>query len=109
MAKKNLHSLMSGIIGDKSAATEVTELKQDNSKKGKDIKDNTDSKPRPGRPKKNNDYTRTTLIISAELLRKLKYVSLMEDRTLTDLVQDAFSLYVSQWEKDNGPIRIPKK
>lgn len=109
MAKKNLHNLMSGIIGDNGSTVENYDFKSDNRIVETIQKDTTAPKRKPGRPKKDNDYTRTTLIISADLLRKLKYVSLMEDITLTELVNEAFSLYVSKWEKDNGPIRLPKK
>ena len=107
MAKKNLHNLMSGIIGDSGSTATDADIKVRNEEMNP--LESQVPKRRPGRPKKENDYTRTTIVISAELLRKLKYVSLMEDTTFTDLVNDAFSLYVSKWENDNGPIRLPKK
>lgn len=71
------------------------------------------SEPRkPGRPPKketNNDDIRATFIISAELLRKIKYISLMEDLLQKDVVGMALFDYVSKWEQENGNIRLPKK
>ena len=104
MAKKNLHSLMSGIIGsepnnEQTTAASIPQPSNPSVQRG------------PGRPKKSedNDDTRATFIISAELLRKIKYISLMEDTLQKDVVGEALSLYVSKWEHDNGPIRLPKK
>ena len=109
MAKKNLHNLMSGIIGDNTGQGSNDVMEPQNNLEDASPKSNVSSTPRRGRPKKENDDTRTTLIISAELLRKIKYVSLMENSTLKDIVDDALSLYVSKWEQDNGKIRLPKK
>lgn len=109
MAKKNLHNLMLGIIGENSTIPTNQDLKPNVGMREMNGNDNQAPKRKPGRPKKENDCTRTTLIISTDLLRKLKYVSLMEDITLTELVNDTFSLYVSKWENENGSIRLPKK
>ena len=106
MAKKNLHNLMSGILDNNGGQDSNAELEPQYSVE--DTSSNS-STPKRGRPKKNNDDTRTTLIISNELLKKIKYVSLMENSTLKEIVDDALSLYVSTWEKDNGEIRLPKK
>lgn len=100
---------MSGIIGENNSQNSNAELETKNTVEDTSPNSNVTSTPKRGRPKKDNDDTRTTLIISSELLRKIKYVSLMENSTLKDIVDDALSLYVSKWEKDNGQIRLPKK
>lgn len=104
---------MSGIIGDNSnsqSEPSAEPLKSAASASSKTQPEPT-SQRRPGRPKKNdgNDNTRATFIVSAELLRKIKYISLMDDRLQSDVVGEALSLYVSKWELDNGKIKLPKK
>ena len=105
MAKKNLHNLMSGIIG--------TDNKDNNStpQANTSVESPATVKVGPGRPKKSgiNDDTRSTFIVSSELLRKVKYISLMDDRLQKDIINDALSLYVSKWEEDNGKITMQKK
>lgn len=102
---------MSGIIGDNSSSqsepsAEPLKIAESASSKSQP---EPSSQRRPGRPKNGNDNTRTTFIISAELLRKIKYISLMDDRLQTDVVGEALSLYVSKWELDNGKIKLTKK
>lgn len=117
MAKKNLHSLMSGIIGDNdplpSNAHVEPSVAPQHSPESVSSKTQPDSttKRGPGRPKKNdgNDNTRATFIVSAELLRKIKYISLMDERLQSEVVGEALSLYVSKWENDNGKIKLPKR
>ena len=108
---------MSGIIGDNnplpSNAPVEPSVAPQHSAEGISSKNQPEStiKRGPGRPKKNdgNDNTRATFIVSAELLRKIKYISLMDDRLQSEVVGEALSLYVSKWESENGKIRIPKK
>lgn len=99
---------MSGIIGaDKET---LSSQKFDSGSGGSSQQ--TSEPRKPGRPKKNetnNDDIRATFIISAELLRKIKYISLMEDLLQKDVVGTALSDYVSKWEQENGKIRMPKK
>ncbi len=100
---------MSGIIGTDNS-NDTPEVTQQPYNLKPDIP--ATLKPGPGRPKKNpadNDDTRATFVVSAELLRKVKYISVMEDCLLKDIVNDALSLYVSKWEENNEKIKMPKK
>lgn len=109
MAKKNLHTLMSGIIGsdnNDSTHSNTPDAEAPVDAIAKPVKAG------PGRPKKNpdeNDDTRATFIVSAELIRKIKYISLMEDCLQKDIVNEALSLYVTKWEEENGKIKMHKK
>lgn len=116
MAKKNLHSLMSGIIGSDNSVPSVPNTEKATASPASvpqiTPQSNEPTTPRkPGRPKKNdgNDNTRATFVISAELLHKLKYISLMDQRLQSDVLGEALSLYVDNWERENGKIKSPKK
>lgn len=108
---------MSGIIGDNNPLSSGTPVEHSvDSRRGDEninSKTRSEQKPKksPGRPRKgdDNDDTSATFIISSELLKKIKYICLMEDAMQKDVVGEALSLYVSKWEEDNGKIRIPKK
>lgn len=52
--------------------------------------------------------TRATFIVNKELLRKVKYISVMETTLLKDIIGEAISAYVEQWENENGTINLPK-
>lgn len=74
------------------------------------------SRPRAkvGRPKKGTQPVKTnevraTFIVDPEVVRKLKYISLVEDQLLKDVVDVALNAYVDQWESNNGKIRLPRK
>ena len=67
-----------------------------------------------GRPKKGTtstkkEETRATFIVDPELIRKLKYISLVESSLLKDVISDALTGYINEWEEENGKIRLPKK
>jgi hypothetical protein len=50
---------------------------------------------------------KTSLYIQLELLSNLKYIEYKDDRTRTDIVNEALTDYIAKWEKKNGPV--PKK
>lgn len=99
MAKKNLSSLMTGILGsepvshhnEEQAPTPVSQ----------------ESKPRRGRPTSTpagaNDV-RTTFIFDKAMLNQLRYISLVEKKTLKEIVGELIDGYVARWEKSNGEI-----
>ncbi len=111
MAKKNLHSLMSGIIGTGNNAGSTPEPFKLTISTAQQPNNPTASKPRPGRPKRSTieNETRATFAVSVDLLRKVKYISLMEDKLQQDVVNEAISLYVANWEEENGKIKMPKR
>ena len=68
-----------------------------------------------GRPKKdailrkNPNEGRATFIVDERMIRKVKYISLVEARLLKDIISEALSSYIEKWEEENEPIKLPKK
>lgn len=50
---------------------------------------------------------RTSLILYADTFKKVKYISLMDEIDITEIVEEALNEHVAKWEKKNGAI--PKK
>lgn len=118
MAKKNLTSLIDGIMGTptekedlapeqrpesvaarKSSATGSDNQMHESSRKGS---------PAKAKSPDADSEIRATFIVSQEQLRKIKYISLFEDSLQKDIVGEAFGKYIENWEKENGKIRLPK-
>lgn len=118
MAKKNLASLMSGIMGDtKPLIPEESSTTQDVpvSEVTEEMKENLEAKrrrnvgrPRKGETGKQTNEVRATFIVNPEVVRKLKYVSLAEGSLLKDVIAEALNAYLDSWESENGRIRLPK-
>ncbi len=120
MAKKNLASLMSGIMGEREEETslessqsvpEKTNISDSNPADTDQV--NNEIAPRTkGRPKKTKsekiEEIRATFIANAEQMRQIKYISLVEGKLLKEVLSDAIASYVSQWEIENGKIKLPK-
>jgi hypothetical protein len=53
------------------------------------------------RPKK-----RETFIVYSDTKKKLNYIAVMDDSFLTGVVEKAFTEFISNWEKKNGPIPV---
>lgn len=123
MAKKNLASLMSGIMGERE--DEDLSINVENSPKSdlhSSVEENTpspseESKPaekrKPGRPKKSEttkiEEIRVTFIANSEQMRQIKYISLVQGKLLKEVLADAIADYVSAWEADNGRIKLPSR
>ena len=119
MAKKNLASLMSGIMGDAkfSIPEETSSPTQEVpvSVVTEEMKENLEAKrrqnvgrPRKGETGKQTTEVRATFIVDPEVVRKLKYVSLAEGSLLKDVIAEALNSYLDTWESENGKIRLPK-
>lgn len=71
-------------------------------------------KAKVGRPRKYDEAERrerefrATFVVSRELVRKVKYISLMDSRLLKDVIAEALSKYIAEWETSNGIINLPK-
>ena len=69
-----------------------------------------------GRPKKGEPVKsakkpheiRATFIVDPDLVRKVKYISLVEGILLKDVISEALNNYVDAWEEKNKKIRLPK-
>ncbi|MBD5583779.1 MAG: hypothetical protein HDQ88_01730 [Clostridia bacterium] len=123
MGKKNLASLMNGIMGEPNQEV----IKSDNQliepsaepeslEVTEEMKENLETKRyrNVGRPKKGTttskkEETRATFIVDPELIRKLKYISLVESSLLKDIISEALTGYINEWEEENGKIKLPKK
>lgn len=112
MAKKNLSSLMSGIMGtDERERTEANPSASEEIRQIPLEKESVPVAPRkPGRPKKDEakKEIRATFIVDPELVRKVKYISLMDDRLQKDVINDALTEYISNWESEHGKIKMQK-
>lgn len=49
---------------------------------------------------------RTTIILSKELIRKIKYIALAEGSTIKDKVSESLQATVASWEDEHGIIQI---
>lgn len=71
-------------------------------------------KEKLGRPKgrKNGNpkerANRATFIVDPDIVRKLKYISLMDQRMYKDVVAEALKSYIDRWEDSNAVINLPK-
>lgn len=96
MGKKKLGSLMDGILGNNET-----------------VDANSKDKPitKRGRPKNPNaiPVIKSSYSINPETLKKLKYISLMEDKLLKDVTEEAYASYIQQWENKNGKINLIQK
>lgn len=119
MAKKNLASLMNGIMGEnKPVVSEGSSEEQQEvpvSEVTDEMKDSLEAKRRQkvGRPRKGESGSKTnevraTFIVDPEVVRKLKYISLVESNLLKDVISEALNSYIESWEEENGKIRLPK-
>ena len=65
-----------------------------------------------GRPRKVDEAdrrereNRATFIVSKEIVRKVKYISLKDSRLLKDVIADALNGYITEWETKNGIINL---
>lgn len=65
-------------------------------------------KGEPAKSAKKAQEIRATFIVIPDLLRKVKYISLVEGILLKDVISEALSSYVDAWEEKNKKIRLPK-
>lgn len=114
MAKKNIASLMSGLMGEPTSSGNDTSISSLPNKEEKTSEDSTKAgRRRPGRPRKGetvepSNEIRATFIVNQDLIKKIKYISLVDDSLLKDVIDNALSEYIANWESENGEIRLPK-
>lgn len=125
MAKKDIASLINGIVGGE-ARQEQTQQTSDRSELSTSTvealqispeleeKLNAVRRAKVGRPRGSTTAKprehRATFIVSEDIIYKLKYISLMDSRLLKDVVSDALLSAIAQWEEENGTIEVkPKK
>ncbi len=94
----------------KQEATETAATEQMKSKLEAKRRENV------GRPKKGEtaksakkpQEIRATFIVDPDLVRKVKYISLVEGILLKDVISEVLNNYVDDWEEKNKKIRLPK-
>ena len=53
--------------------------------------------------------TRKAYIVNKELAGKIDAIAFWSHKKIKEAVQEAFTDYVTKWEKNNGPVKIPNK
>lgn len=94
----------------KKETTEMAATEQMKSKLEAKRRENV-GRPKKGEPAKNTKKSqeiRATFIVDPDLLRKVKYISLVEGILLKDVISEALNNYVDAWEEKNKKIRLPK-
>ena len=46
------------------------------------------------------------MIMRPSILKKIKYVALVDQTTQTAIVETLLNDYISKWEKKNGPVPV---
>lgn len=59
-------------------------------------------------PTKPGEKKRNTFYFDTDLMKKTKFIGLMEDKTQTDIIHEALTKYIAEYEKKNGPIKTSK-
>lgn len=116
MADRKLKSLMNGIMGTEpqthETSVEETIIVEESSKQAEKTAPKSEKKG-PGRPKKavtgEEDSAKGTFVADRQIIRKLKFIALVEDCLLKDVIDEAFKTYIEKWEKKNGEIPKPKR
>ena len=122
MAKKNISSLLSGIMGEPNReeidpATATFDISAANADDIPEISSSVKTEPtsttkvtrKRGRPRNENKEERNTFMVDSTLLRKIRYIALMEDCMQKEIVNEALRHYVNSWEKRNGIIKLLNK
>lgn len=108
--KQESPKVPSSKVAPKQEATETAATEQMKSKLEAKRRENV------GRPKKGEtaksakkpQEIRATFIVDSDLVRKVKYISLVEGILLKDVISEALNNYVDAWEEKNKKIRLPK-
>ena len=98
-------------VSSKQKATEKAATEQMKSKLEAKRRENV-GRPKKGETAKNSkkpQEIRATFIVDPDLLRKVKYISLVEGILLKDVISEALNSYVDAWEENNRKIKLPKK
>ena len=110
MAKKNLSSLMSGLMGQPTPQEETDNIQAYTfNPADKEPSQQTVGKRKPGRPRNTSQELRATFIVNPELIRKVKYITLVEGNLQKDIIDAALRQYIRRWESANGQINLPDK
>lgn len=124
MAKKNLQDLMSGILGESVTQPQyaptvleqaIAQLDEEQKPKEAVSKKETPvkSKSKINESKKRRESgeqiseTRATFFIADDLLKKLKYIALIDSAKQKDIINAGLRRHIDEWERKNHKINIP--
>lgn len=94
MAKKNLSSLVNGIMGGVNTDIQVETTKKKPSSNADAIKEHvTDS-----------EIMTTSFRAPKILIRKLRMIAGAEGVGVGSIIQAAFEMYINKWEDENGKL-----
>ena len=95
----------------KQEATETAATEQMKSKLEAKRRENVGrpKKGEAGKSAKKPQEIRATFIVDPNLVRKVKYISLVEGILLKDVISEALNNYVDAWEENNRKIKLPRK
>ena len=117
MGKKNLASLMSGIMGDSKPqdkggfevqVSKSQEVSEELIETSVNPRYSNVGRPKKGTTKEKKNEIRATFIVDPEQIRKIKYISLVENALIKDIMAVALSNYIEEWEQRNGSIKLPR-
>lgn len=115
MTKKDLTSLVKSII-DKicPSAPAASAIEKPNTTAVKITEEmktmlEANRRRKVGRPRKGESGSKTTeiratFIVVPDLIRKVKYISLVESSLLKDVISNVLTTYIETWEIKNGEI-----
>jgi hypothetical protein len=92
MTKKNFKKGFSGLLGEEPSKNKDTTPFTDSLTPSRDI----------------HKEKRATFIVRTEQLDALKAIAFWERRLLKDILNDALSSYIFNYEKNNGKIKYPE-
>ena len=98
-------------VSSKQEATETAATEQMKSKLEAKRRENVGrpKKGEAGKSAKKPQEIRATFIVDPNLVRKVKYISLVEGILLKDVISEALNNYVDAWEENNRKIKLPRK
>ncbi|EJW91794.1 hypothetical protein EVA_20099, partial [gut metagenome] len=105
--KQELVSEETSSVGQAPAETTVEESKSPTLVKQKDHVGRT-RKGESAKSGKKTPEIRVTFIVDPDLIRKVKFISLVDGMLLKDILSQALNNYVDAWEEKNKKIRLPK-
>lgn len=62
----------------------------------------------PKKEKQDSQEVRTTFIIKNHLLDQVKAIAYWDRKLLKEIIDEALSLYIKNYEEKNGEIQLPK-
>lgn len=102
MAKKNISHLLGGLLSEDSLT------KKANNNSGSATVKNPVSESESGVTGMNydNSEARTTLVVPSKIMRQVKYIAMVDDVKIKEVLSAALRNYIAYWENTNGKINL---